>query len=97
MYDTETIAQVIEDIRCHESGLTERQESYVEACEEEFERTFELSPNRVARLYEILDDLDERAGGIRADDSEDAWWRDNEDDDYGSNETYEWDEADFWR
>ena len=100
-YDTETIVQVFEDIRSHLSPLTERQEAYVDTCEAEFDGAGAISERKIARLYEILDELDERAGYGRSASSEDEWWE-------GRGETFDsdgalagdeyegWDEEQFW-
>jgi hypothetical protein len=95
MYDTETVAQVLEDIRSHPSILTDRQERFLDACEYEFEDGHQLGEHKIALLYEILDELDERAGLARPTTSEDEWWKDDPRDD--DDDDFEWDEGDFWR
>ena len=68
MYDTTLIEQVLEDIECHLTPLSGEEQEFVWGCRRSYQADCSLSEETVNRLFELLDELDERMSSSSFDD-----------------------------
>ena len=65
MPDIESIENLLEEIELHEAPLTDSETEFLERVVDRFETNGTLDSDTIVLLYELLDKLDDRAGGGR--------------------------------
>lgn len=65
MPDIESIENLLEEIELHEAPLTDSETEFLERVVDRFETKGTLDSDTIVLLYELLDKLDDRAGGGR--------------------------------
>lgn len=77
---TESIENLLEEIELHEAPLNESETRFLERVSARYEEEGTLDSDAVAELYELLDRLDDRAGGGSSNDYAYAGAYDDDDD-----------------